>query len=305
MNTDQKKTVLIAGGSGMIGTRLAELLKSNNFEVKFLSRHKNELQKDVFQWDPEKGVIDENAIRSADVLINLAGEGIADKRWTSRRKRKIVNSRMFSTNLLYKSLSEVQNKVQLVINASAVGIYGDTGMQIMHEEQPAAQDFLGQTCLRWENAGKQFEKLKIRTVILRIGLVLSTAGGFLPKILQPFKFGIATYLGSGEQYQSWIHIDDLCKMILKAIKDENLNGIYNAVAPGPLNNKNLTKLISHILGGGHLFIQVPSILLKLIFGEMSVAVIGGTRASSEKIEKAGFSFKYPQANQAIRNLLGK
>lgn len=305
MKTDQKKTVLIAGGSGMIGTRLAELLKSNNFEVSFLSRHKNELRNDTFLWDPEKGVVDEKAILTADVLINLAGEGIADRRWTTRRKRKIVNSRMFSTNLLHKSLTEIPNNVQLVINASAVGIYGNTGMQIMHEEHPVAADFLGQTCSRWEKAATQFEKLNIRTVIFRIGLVLSTAGGFLPKILQPFKFGFATYLGSGEQYQSWIHIDDLCNMMLKAIKDENLNGIYNAVAPGPLNNKNLTKLISHILGGGHLFIRVPALLLKMIYGEMSVAVIGGTRASSEKIEKAGFNFKYPLANQAIRNLLGK
>jgi len=305
VNTDQKKIVLIAGGSGMIGTRLAELLRSNKFEVHFLSRRKNDQQKDTFLWDPEKGVIDEKAIRLADVLINLAGEGIADKRWTSRRKRKIVNSRMFSTNLLHKSLSEIPNKVQLMINASAIGIYGNTGMQIMHEEHKAASDFLGQTCLRWENAALQIEKLNIRTVIFRIGLVLSTAGGFLPRILQPFKFGVATYLGSGEQYQSWIHIDDLCKMMIKAIRDENLHGVYNAVAPGPLNNKNLIKLISQILAGGHIFIKIPSLLLKFIFGEMSVAVLGGTRASSEKIEKAGFSFKYPQANQAIRNLLGK
>ncbi len=305
MSSNQIKTVLIAGGSGMIGTRLAELLKSNNFEVRFLSRRRTEKQKDTFLWDPEKGMIDEQAIKEADILINLAGEGIADKRWTARRKRKIVNSRMFSTNLLYKSLSEIPNKVQLVINASAIGIYGNTGIQIMHEEHSASSDFLGQTCLRWENAAKQFEKLKIRTVIFRIGLVLSTNGGFLPRILQPFKFGIATYLGSGEQYQSWIHIDDLCTMMIKSIRDKNIIGVYNAVAPGPLNNKNLIKLISHILGGGHLIIQVPSMILKFIFGEMSIAVIGGTRASSEKIEKTEFSFKYPQANQALSNLLGK
>ncbi|MBL0341545.1 MAG: TIGR01777 family protein [Bacteroidetes bacterium] len=241
----------------------------------------------------------------ADVIINLAGEGIADKRWTARRKRKIINSRIFSTNLLVESLKVIPNKVQLIINASAIGIYGDTGEMIMNESSPLADDFLGQTCKRWELAAHEFEKQKIRTVIFRIGLVLAAEGGFLPQIKQPLRFGFAPYIGNGQQYQSWIHINDLCRMMMMAIENDSWNGTYNAVAPGPLSNKNFMKLLTHILGGRFLLVKIPKFLIRILFGEMSKLVTGGTRVSSKKIEAAGFSFSYPQANHALRDLLGK
>ncbi len=305
MTSDNQKIILIAGGSGMIGQKLVELLKSKKFQVCYLTRSNKADGIKSYHWDPEKKTIADAAIAKADVIINLAGEGIANKIWSSRRRRKIINSRLLSTNLLSESLQRIPNKVQLVINASAIGIYGDTGDRIMHEDARAADDFMGQTCSRWEAAASAFQKLAIRTVILRIGLVLAKEGGILPSIRRPLHFGMAPYFGSGEQYQSWIHINDLCKMMVLAINDENISGTYNAVAPGPLSNKNFMKLMTHILKGWFFVFSVPSFLLKMILGEMSKLVLNSTRASSKKIEAAGFSFTYPQADVALRDLIGK
>lgn len=301
----QVKNILIAGGSGLIGQRITDLLKSKSFNVFQLSRNPDPKSGTSFYWDPEKKLIDKKAIESADVIINLAGAGIAEKRWTARRKRLLVNSRIFSTNLLYETIAGTQNNVKLVINASAIGIYGNTGEMIMNEESSLASDFLGKTCQRWELAAKQFESLNIRTVILRIGLVLSDEGGMLKEVMKPLRFGIAPVFGTGRQYQSWIHIDDLCKMISKAIKDEKLSGVYNAVAPQPISNYNFMKLLRQLSGKGHFLIKVPAIIMRLLLGEMVAVVIEGTRVSSKKIESTGFTFTYPQANQALRNLLGK
>ena len=298
------RNILIAGGSGLIGKRITDLLKSKSFNVYHLSRNPEPKSGTSFFWDPEKKLIDKKAIETADVIINLAGAGIAEKRWTARRKRLLINSRIFSTNLLYETLASSQNHVKLVINASAIGIYGNTGDRIMNEESPLANDFLGKTCQRWEQAAKQFESLNIRTVLLRIGLVLSDEGGMLKEVMKPLKFGIAPVFGNGLQYQSWIHIDDLCKMISKVIKDEKLKGVYNAVAPQPISNYNFMKLLGQVSGKRYFLIKIPAILMRLLLGEMAAVVVDGTRVSSKKIEYTGFSFTYPQANQALRNLLG-
>lgn len=305
VTADKQKTILIAGGSGLIGQKLVELLKSNKFNVTYLTRKKNADGIKSYHWDPEKKAIDASAITKADVIINLAGEGISNKRWTSGRKRKIINSRIFSTTFLAESLGRIPNNVQLVINASAIGIYGDTGEKIVHEDEKPSSDFLGQTCSRWEAAATAFQKLSIRTVIFRIGLVLATEGGILPTISRPLQFRLAPYFGNGSQYQSWIHINDLCRMIVLAITDENISGTYNAVAPGPLSNKNFMKLMTQILDKWFLVFSIPAVFVKIIMGEMSKLVLDGTRASSEKITDAGFTFTYPQADDALRDLLGK
>ena len=302
METTKSKVVLIAGGSGLIGTKLSRLLLDKKYTVCFLTRKKDVNNVNTFSWDPQKKIIDERAIAMADVIINLAGESIAEKRWTHGRKRKIINSRIFATTLLYESLVKIPNKVQTVINASAIGIYGNTGPMIMHEDSPSANDFLGLTCQRWEACSHEFEKLNLRSVIIRIGLVLSQEQGFLPEIMSPLKLGIAPYFGNGKQYISWIHIDDLCKLIEYGIRNENVRGTYNAVSPGPLSNKNFMKLISHIKGGKFFFIRIPAIILKLFIGELSTLILSGSRASSKKIESTGFAFKYPVASSAIRNL---
>ncbi len=305
MENQAGKWVLIAGGRGMIGRALAKQFESKGFRVRFLSRNPPKDDAHTYFWDPLDGKIDENAFREVEILVNLAGEGIADKLWTPWRKRKIINSRVLASKLLFKTLEGLNHKIKVVINASAIGIYGNTGDMIIHEDAVYSNDFLGSTCQRWEKNSLNYTNLGLRTVIFRIGLVLSTKGGMLPELLKPLKFGVATVFGKGDQYQSWIHIDDLCRMIVKAGREEQYSGIYNAVAPGPLSQRNFMKLLTQILQGNYLFIPVPAFILKLFLGEMSKLVLEGSRVSPEKIEKTGFKFNFPQANLALRNLLGK
>lgn len=300
----QTKTILVAGGSGLVGRRLSQLLESRHFKVIRLSRAPSNPTKGVFHWDPSKGEIDMNAFSEADVVINLAGESIAGGLWTPWRRRKIINSRIQSTALLAKTLREQPNKVALVINASATGIYGDTGDMIMNEDSPVATDFLGTTCQRWEKEANAFSVAGIRTVIYRIGIVLSEEGGMLAEIRKPMLFRVLTVFGSGNQYQSWIHIDDLCRLMVRAINHEEIRGVYNAVAPGPLTNRNMMKLIGQIAGGFFFRIRIPSFFMRMMMGEMSKIVVSGTRVSSKKIESTGFKFSYPQADSALRNLIG-
>jgi uncharacterized protein len=299
--TTEKKTILVAGGSGLIGTRLAELLESKSYRVILLSRNAKNRRDNIFHWDPDKKTIEDAAIQQADVIINLAGEGIADKRWSARRKRKIINSRILSTNLLIESLAKIPNKVEAFINASAIGIYGDTGEMIMHEDSPVSNDFLGQTCTRWEQAAMKFTTGRL--VIFRIGIVLAQEGGMVQEVQKSIRFGFAPYFGTGKQYQSWIHIDDLCRMFSRAIRDSDIKGIYNAVSPGPLSNRNFMKLLSQIMGGNAFLIRIPKFFMQLLLGEMSKVVVEGSRVSSKKIEATGFTFKFPQANSALRNVL--
>ena len=299
------KTILIAGGTGLIGRRLREHLVSEGFRVKMLTRNKTSMDGTFIHWNPANKNLDELAISDVDVVINLAGEGIADKRWTPWRRRKIVNSRVFSTNLLVNTLSRMHHNVKLVINASAIGIYGDTGDMVMHEENKSAGDFLGETCARWENAASGFEKSGIRTVIFRLGVVLSMESGMLAEIMKAARLKIMPVFGNGKQYQSWIHIDDLCRMMVKSIHSENMEGIYNAVSPGPLSNRNFMLLLAQIMPGNQFLIRIPKLFLQLFLGDMSKVILHSTRVSSKKIESTGFSFTYPQANNALRNLLGK
>jgi len=286
----------------MIGTRLAAILENKNYRVLILSREATDQGKNIYHWDPEKQIIDEECIRISDAVINLAGENISSNRWTARRKRKIVNSRIFSTRLLTDSIKRIPNNISVFINASAIGYYGHTDEMIMHEDHLPGNDFLASVCQRWERAA---EEASVRTVIFRIGLVLSENGGVMHELEKALRFRIAPVFGSGNQYQSWIHIEDLCRMFVKAIRDDSVEGIYNAVAPGPLSNLNFIKLITHIRQGGYLRIKIPAILLKLIFGEMSLVLTGGTKASSDKIESTGFLFTYPKANQALKAVFEK
>ena len=258
MENQTGKWVLIAGGRGLIGRALGKQFESKGFRVRYLSRNPPPGDAYTYFWDPIEGKIDENAFREVEVLVNLTGESIAGKLWTPWRKRKIINSRVLAAKLLYKTLERINHRVNVVINASAIGIYGNTGDMIIHEDAPPANDFLGTTCQRWEKNSVNFEKLGIRTIIFRIGLVLSTSGGMLPELLKPLKFGFAVIFGKGDHYQSWIHIDDLCRMIVKAAREDQYSGVYNAVAPGPLSQRNFIKLLSQILQGNYIFIPVPA-----------------------------------------------
>lgn len=305
MVPSNNKTALIAGGSGLIGQHLAMQFESKGYGVKFLSRSAHPERPGYFRWDPDAGYIDPHAFDGVDILVNLAGENLADKLWTPWRRRKIVNSRVLTTRFLKNTLRNIPNQVEVVINASAIGIYGNTGDRILHEDAPLAGDFLGMACQRWEGVARQFEDAGIRTVILRFGLVLSRQGGLFPRLMQPLHFGIAPVLGNGEQYQSWIHIDDLCRMIVKSAREQQFRGVYNAVSPGSLSQRNFMKLLSQISGGNHLLLPVPAFLLKLALGELSKLLTEGCRVSPEKMERTGFKFNFPQAHHAFKNLLGK
>ena len=242
-------TVLITGGTGLIGIRLTALLIEKGYQVIVLTRNKKKANNNASNpsyaiWDPAKGVIDTKAIQEADHIVNLAGAGIADKRWTAKRKTEIAESRIKSGQLIVTALNENANKVKAVINASAMGWYGDDSRlqkedRSFKEDTPAAPGFMGQTCKAWEESIEPVTAMGKRLVKIRTGLVLSMKGGALKSFARPVRFGIAAILGNGKQMQSWIHIDDVCRMYIYAMENEAVNGAYNAAAPRPVDNKTL------------------------------------------------------------------
>lgn len=316
-------TVLITGGTGMIGTALSRHLLNHGYDVIILSRNPLETasvyrtasQQNSFRpsgkifyarWDTEKQYIDPQALSRADYIVHLAGEGVAKKRWTKKRKEEIRLSRTKSSQTLYHNLSSYPHNVKAVVSASAIGWYGpDKGGQPFLEQDPPADDFLGQTCRAWEESIDQVSSIGIRLVKLRLGIALSNEGGALAEFKRPARIGIAAILGSGEQVTSWIHIDDLCRAFIHAIETPEMQGAYNLVAPDPTTNKLLTLGIAKSMNG-HFFIpfNVPSFLLKLIMGEMSIEVLKSTTVDSLKLQQTGFNFIYPNITSALRHLIG-
>jgi uncharacterized protein (TIGR01777 family) len=247
--------------------------------------------------------IDTTAIKEADYIIHLAGAGVADKRWTESRKKEILESRTRSSALLLKCLQNNPNKVKAVISASAIGWYGPDNGKLFTEEDPAANDFLGQTCVAWENSIQPVVELGKRLVKLRLGIVLSNDGGALKEFKKPLALGVAAILGDGKQMTSWIHIDDLCRGFLFAIENRELEGVYNLTAPEPVDNKTLTLTLAQKRNGkAFIPVKVPSSFLKLALGEMSVEILKSATISSQKIQQAGFNFIYPNIKSAINNL---
>jgi uncharacterized protein len=292
--------ILISGGTGLVGSELITSLSSKGHSVSLLSRSKGDGNETVFQWDHKKGYIQEGAFDGVDTLVHLAGAGVADKRWTDDRKKEIIESRTLSSNLLFETLKNQPNKVKTLVAASAIGYYGmDTGDQLMTEASPAGNDFLAHVVKEWEASTKQFESLGIRVVQIRIGVVLAKEGGALPKILQP---PVAAPLASGDQYMSWIHMDDLVGIIVKAIEDQKMMGVFNGVAPMPENNRDFTKIAAKAFGKLYLPIPVPGFLLKLILGEMAQIVTGGNKVSAKKIEASGYSFLFSELERALAHL---
>ena len=306
-------TVLLTGGTGMIGTHLQKILIDKGYAVIVLERDnaKEKLlsSKNITyaKWNVEKAEIDKNAIASADYIIHLAGANVAEKRWTDERKKEIVESRTKSGDLLVKSLKEIPNKIKAVISASAIGWYGaDTTQSLQRgfkESAPAANDFLGETCKFWEASIQPVEQSNKRLAVLRFGVVLSNSGGALPEFKKPLKFGVAGILGDGKQIISWIHVDDLCRLLLFAMEQENITGVYNAVAPKPVSNKTLTlQLAKNMRGKFHIPMHVPAFALKLALGEMSTEVLKSAAVNSDKISSAGFKFLYPSVEAALEDL---
>ena len=303
-----KKNVLISGGSGFIGSHLTGLLIANGYSVSILSRNEKQNKGDIFyyKWDVANQTIDEKAVLNADFIIHLAGENIAEKRWTAKRKAEIIDSREKSTQLLYAVLKKNNKKLDAFISASAIGIYGAiNGEEICSEDTTYANDFLGYTCQKWEGAIDFIENLNIRTVKIRTGLVLGKNDGFLKKLIPLFQFRLGSALGSGKQYMPWIHVDDLCAIYLQAVMNPNMEGAYNAAVLDNTTNSIFSKTLARIFGYSIWLPNVPAFVLKLVMGEMAVIVLTGRRVSSDKIEQTGFQFQFKNLDEAIRNCLMK
>ncbi|MGB3616695.1 MAG: TIGR01777 family oxidoreductase [Catalinimonas sp.] len=297
-------TVLITGGTGLIGTRLTTLLLRGGHKVRHLSRRPNaDAPVPTYGWNPTAGEMDERALDGVDALVHLAGAGVADGRWTDRRKRIIVDSRVETAKLLHTTLQKRHQRLRAFVSASAVGYYGgDTGDVLLPETAPVGQDFLAYVSERWEAAADLFADHSDRVVKLRIGVVLSDEGGALPRLAQPARLGLGAPLGSGQQYLPWIHLADVARMFAFALEQE-IEGIYNAVGPAPQPNDAFSRAVSEVLGRPYFLPPVPAVLMRLALGEMAAVVLGGNRVSSEKIEAAGFRFQHPELGGALRDLL--
>lgn len=300
------ETVLITGGTGLVGKALSALLLKEGYRVIIVSRKANVTTGNsnlIFaQWDVAKKEIDMAALQQADYIIHLAGAGVMDKKWTPDYKQEIINSRVQSAQLITESLQNNTNKVKAVISASAIGWYRPAE-NIHMEEEPADEGFLGTTCKLWEESIQPVKELNKRLVTLRIGIVLSKEGGALKEFMQPLKLSVAAILGNGKQIISWISIDDLCRLFLFAMQNETVNGVYNAVAPNPVTNKTLTITLAKKMRRFYLPVYVPSFILKIMLGGRSIEILKSAAVSSKKIETAGFRFQLDTIDTALESLV--
>lgn len=299
-------TVLITGATGLVGQALVNLLLQNGYSVHYLSTSKSKLinQNNYkgFYWNPKLSEIDKSAFEDVEVVIHLAGASVA-KKWTTSYKEEIIESRVLSTRLLYQSLHKNSNSVKQIISASAIGIYPDDLEYIYHETDNKIDDsFLGSVVEQWEKEVDQFEKLQINVAKVRIGIVLATEGGALQEMAKPIKLGVGAAFGSGEQYQSWIHIYDLVS-IFQFILEHKLSGVYNAVAPYPVTNAELTKAIAKTLKKPLFLPNIPKFAMKLILGEMHQILFSSQHVSCRKLLDLKFQFRYASLDKALSDLL--
>jgi hypothetical protein len=303
-----KKNVLLTGGTGFVGKELTKMLINNGYTVAILSRSKRENTETIFYytWDVEKQTIEKEAVLNADYIIHLAGANIAEKRWTNKRKEEVLNSRQQSAQLIYSVLKKNDKKIEAFISASAIGIYGAVnGEEICNENTAFDDDFLGLTCQKWEAAVDQFEKLGIRTVKVRTGLVLGKNEGLLSQLSPIFKFRLGAALGSGKQYMPWVHVLDLCEIYLKAIQNSKMKGPYNAAINDNTTNTIFSNTLAKVYGYKIWLPNVPGFIIQLLMGEMSIIVLTGRRVSSDKLEEVGFHFKYRSLEETLRYSLSK
>jgi hypothetical protein len=298
--------ILITGATGLIGTELVALLLQNGVTVHYLTTSKKKIESKPnyhgFFWNLNQGIIDENALMGVDSIIHLAGATVA-KRWTSKYKQEIIESRILSSNVLFKALKDNPHSVKQIVSASAIGIYPDSLTKNYTEENADIDEsFLGKVVMKWEESVNKFKLLNIKVTKIRTGLVLSTKGGALPEMLKPINMGIGSPFGSGKQVQSWIHINDLVELYLFAVQNE-LNGAYNAVAPNPVTNKKLTQEIAAVVKKPLFMPNIPKFLMALVLGEMHTILFASQNVSSDKIEEEGFKFQYKQLDKALINLL--
>jgi uncharacterized protein (TIGR01777 family) len=300
--------VLITGATGLVGDELVSLFLKSGISVHYLTTSKQKITSRLncngYFWDPQQCMIDENALIGVDTIIHLAGATIS-KRWTDSYKQEIVESRIFSANVLFKTLKKNPHQVKQIISASAIGIYPDSLANVYHED--AAQKdvgFLGHVVEKWEASIDKFQLLGLKVCKIRTGLVLSEKGGALPVMAKPIKSGLGAAFGSGKQFQSWIHLDDLARIYLFAAK-QSLEGVYNATAPNPITNTHLTKAIARVLDKPLFMPNIPRFFMKLVLGEMHELLFSSQNVNSEKIQKAGFQFKHETIEKALNEIYKK
>jgi uncharacterized protein (TIGR01777 family) len=307
--------ILISGGTGLIGAKLTHHLIASGYDVIILTRDKNKLSDNpkisYSTWDHKKQLIDKEVLKKADHIIHLAGAGVVDKKWTEEYKKEIIDSRTKSSELIIKTMKEVEHHIKTFVSASAIGWYGTDDSHMVHkdgfiESDPAAAGFLGETCLLWETGVEPVTELGIRLVKVRTGIVLSNDGGAFKEFKKPLRFGFAAILGSGRQVVSWIHIDDLCRTYIEAIENKTMNGSYNAVAPFPVTNKKLIiETAEKIRNKFYVPVHVPAFFLKLIMGKRSIEILKSATVSCKKLKTTGFTFLFPTIGSAIEELTGK
>lgn len=300
-----KEVVLITGASGLIARELSKKLEKE-FTVRFLTRKKR--RDNEWEWDLKNGTIDESAFENLSHIIHLAGANISEKRWTEERKKELISSRVESAKLLSGMVKKKNLKLKSFISASGINYYGTTTTEkIYKEDDQSGNDFLSEVVILWEKSADIFKEqdLAERVVKIRTAIVLSEKEGALKKMMVPVEFGIGSPIGSGKQYMPWIHIKDICSIYEFALKNTDIQGAYNSSAPQHTTNENFTKKLAEVLKRPLLMPNVPAFVLKLIFGELSDALLEGSRASSQKIQDAGFQFEFPDLKGALENLLKK
>jgi uncharacterized protein (TIGR01777 family) len=305
-NTPKTNSVLITGGSGLVGRYLTSALLNKGYKVSHLSRKANLFGKvRVFRWDPENGILDPSVFEGIDYVVHLAGANIGEKKWTKKRKEEIIKSRIDSSRLLFKVISNQRITIKAFISASAVGYYGSLcSDRIFNEDDQPATDFLGTTCRLWEESADMFSAIGIRTVKIRSAVVLEKTDSALSKLIKPAKYGFLVQAGDGQQYMPWIHIEDLCGIYLRALMDENIIGPYNAVSPQHITHKDFVTTLATVMNKSVFRLPVPGLIFRAVLGEMSDVILKGSRVSSQKITKSGYHFVFRNLQEALENILG-
>jgi uncharacterized protein (TIGR01777 family) len=292
--------ILISGSSGLIGTAATTALKSDGHNIVHLNRPGRAANPGDIPWDPMRATVDVAGLESLDAVIHLSGAGIADGRWTEERKQLLRSSRIDTTRVLVDSLSRLKQRPRVLIVASAIGYYGSRGDEILTESSTNGTDFLALVCRDWEAEASRAPAMGLRTVMLRTGVVLSGKGGALPKMLTPFKLGVGGRLGSGQQWMSWIAIEDVVGIIRHAIANEQVTGPVNVVAPNPVRNKEFTRLLAGMLHRPAIF-PAPAFVLRLAMGEMADAILlSSDRVKPERMLAAGYKFRFEILEPALR-----
>lgn len=296
------RKILITGATGLIGQEIVRECHNQNFSVHYLTTSKTKLSNDEnykgFYWNPDENDIDVKCFEGVDTIINLVGATIS-KRWTDSYKKEIISSRTETAQLLKNTITNHNFPVKQIVSASAIGVYPSSDTNYYEEsETQVSSSFLGEVVQQWEAAVDEFSSLGITVAKIRIGLVLSKNGGALPEIAKPIRFGAGAAFGSGEQWQSWIHIRDLARLFVHAVS-HNFEGIYNGVAPNPVSNTELTKTVAKVLHKPLILPNIPKLAMKLVLGDMHILLFESQRVSSTKIEDNGFNFKYHHLEPAL------